>query len=218
MTGAVFFSHAQQTDSLAEKKGRQKKVRPQQRNVLWFSPTRAHQINGIALSGMSSDLVYKNDSLQVNGLRVEADPLTVIFLPYILIQSVQVPFANVDTTKRYSYRVPDTIGASKTFMNGINISLLGGSDMNSIKGINISSFATYAGDIKGISTSLLTNTTFDFKGILIAGLLNDTNKGSGLQVALFNRCKDCKGVQVGLLNKMGKRTLPIINMRFKRTR
>ena len=44
--------------------------------------------------------------------------------------------------------------------------------------------------------------------------MNNDYKGTGLQIGLFNRCKDCKGVQTGLLNKMGKRTLTVINAQF----
>jgi hypothetical protein len=51
----------------------------------------------------------------------------------------------------------------------------------------------------------LKNEFYKFNGLLIAGLLNNTNKGGGGQRGLFNRCKDCKGVQTGLLNKIGKK-------------
>jgi hypothetical protein len=33
----------------------------------------------------------------------------------------------------------------------------------------------------------------------------------GLQFGLFNSAKDLKGLQIGLLNRSGRRVLPIIN-------
>ena len=39
--------------------------------------------------------------------------------------------------------------------------------------------------------------------------------GKGLQIGLFNSCKEGKVVQIGLLNKIGKRTIPLLNFKLK---
>ena len=189
--------------------------RPAVRNVIWFTPTRANQINGIALGTLPSSM-WTNDSLHIKGLHVEVNPVALMLFPYVVFGSLlspfvwNKPFKDGDAFNHF----PDTIGTRPKKISGINISLLGSAEVEYYYGLSISLFVTTGATIKGISITGGQNSFYEFDGILIAGLMNNVNKGRGLQVALINSCRDCKGVQIGLINKMGKRVLPIINMRF----
>jgi hypothetical protein len=101
----------------------------------------------------------------------------------------------------------DTTGTS---IKGISVSMGGEIDL-SITGINISGGITGGNSLKGISVTGIYTKTYSFYGICISGLHNVAMKGVGLQIGLFNYCKDLKGLQFGLWNKSGKRGLPFIN-------
>ena len=188
--------------------------RPANRNVLWFTPTRAKQINGLALGSFTSSLFYQNDSLQVNGVLLEANPVTVVGAPYMLMISIVSAFRH-DSIGFFTTGYPDSNrdGATNA-VNGLNLSLLGTSLNTTYQGLSISSLFTFAHEVKGLSLTAGMHYIYDFRGVLIAGVINNVNRGKGLQMALINRCDDCKGVQIGLINKMGKRTLPFLNMRW----
>jgi hypothetical protein len=218
LLAANAYAFGQPADSASNKASKPRVVRPLQRNVIWFTPTRARQINGIALGTLPSSMIYKNDTLKINGLHVEADPLMMIIVPYVIIGSVLSPFIWSDGSESgdafYSY--PDTIRYEKTnnHLSGVNLGLLGSADMDHYKGISISTLVTKGVSLKGISITLGQNNFYSANGLLIAGLMNNVNNGSIVQIGLFNRCKECKGVQIGLLNTFGKRTIPFLNMNF----
>jgi hypothetical protein len=69
-------------------------------------------------------------------------------------------------------------------------------------------------NFKGVVLSGVFNVNDAFKGVEIAGLGNSSALGRGVQVGLVNVCKHLKGIQVGLWNVNGKRSLPIVNWAF----
>lgn len=92
-------------------------------------------------------------------------------------------------------------GTSSVYSNGIIISYINAS-VHTGNGVQISSFNDYV----------------NFTGLQV-GLVNDidgiSENFSGLQIGLYNCAKKLKGVQLGLINKNEKRTLPLINWNFK---
>ena len=211
-----FFAFGQLPDTIKHK--HQKKIikRPAKRNIIWFTPTRANEINGLAIGTIPSSAAYNNDSLQIKGIHVELNPIMLMVVPYVVIGSFKSPFISEDTAKDGSslYYYPDSIIQLKNTISGLNLSFLGSGEMIYYNGITISSLATMGRSLKGISITFGQNNFYEFYGLMIAGLSNGSYKGAGLQIGLFNRCKECKGVQIGLLNRMGKRTLPLLNARF----
>ncbi|MBP6431651.1 MAG: hypothetical protein KA319_07790 [Ferruginibacter sp.] len=198
-------------DSFAQKRVIPKRLAT--RNVVWFSPTRANTINGLALSSFSSDMWYENESLKINGINIEANPASFIVLPYAIVGSIEMLFSKNDSTRRRSIlSVPDSNYLSKNFMNGISIGVLGSFSNNN--GLTIAGIMNNGGKLNGIALGGIANSYYSFKGIAIAGLANNFYKGRGIQIGLFNRCVDCKGLQIGLLNKIGNRTLPFLNLRL----
>lgn len=193
----------------------QKIIKPVKRNFIWITPTRAKEINGIAIGTLPSSMFYKNDSLHINGILVETNPIMLYFVPYVVIGSLRSPFFKADSSRYFTNLFPDSVrGKSDNHLRGLNLSILGSGEMNHYKGLSISSIVTFGQSMKGVSVTLGQNNFYEFQGVLIAGLLNNVNKGSGLQIGLFNRCKECKGVQIGLLNKMGKKTFPFFNIQL----
>jgi hypothetical protein len=192
-----------------------KPKRPATRNVLWFSPTRANTINGISLSSLSSDLFYENDSVKINGLNVEADPVAFMVVPYAIGGALNVLKERRDSNdRRMVFEEIDQYYKATNQVNGLSISLFGITNRN-YNGITVNGLMNFGTKLNGISIGGVMNSFNQLKGISIAGIGNYANKGVGVQIGLLNRCVECKGLQIGLLNKMGKRTLPFINMRFK---
>jgi hypothetical protein len=209
------FVFGQVTDTSQSKHQRKKVERPARRNVVWFTPTRANTINGIALGTLPSSMFYHNDSLQIRGIHIEANPIMFYLVPHVVFASLSSPFIKTDSTKYFTNAFPDSARFKyKNRIWGLNIGILGSAEMNDYNGISISSVGTFGRSLKGISITFGQNNLYEFQGLLIAGLMNNVTKGSGLQIGLFNRCKECKGVQIGLLNTMAKRTLPVINVRL----
>jgi hypothetical protein len=199
-------------DAFAQEKVHPK--RPTTRNVVWFSPTRANTINGLAISPSSSNIWYDNDSLKISGLNIEFNPFSFMFTPYVIMGSFNMLLAQDDSTRRkIILRLPDKLDFTNNQVNGLNISAIAliNTDIN---GLAIAGLINDGGSLNGIAISGGANSYYSFKGIAIAGLANNFYKARGIQIGLFNRCVDCKGLQIGLLNKMGNRTLPILNLRL----
>lgn len=192
-----------------------KPKRPSTRNVVWFSPTRANTINGISLSSLSSDMFYENDSVKINGLNIEADPVAFMVVPYAIGGALNVLKERRDSNdRRMVFEEMDQSYKATNQVNGLSISLFGITNRN-YNGIAVNGLINFGTKLNGISIGGVMNSFYQLKGISIAGIGNYANKGMGIQIGLINRCVECKGIQIGLLNKMGKRTLPFINMRFK---
>lgn len=209
----TIFSLIFSSNAAAQKKIKPK--RPSTRNGVWFAPTRAKIINGISLSSLSSDMFYENDSVKINGLNIEADPVAFMLLPYIFGGAINVFKDYKDTTgKKMAFWEMNKSYRTSNQMNGISISLVGATERN-YNGIAINGLANYGSKINGISVGGIMSSFYKFRGISIAGIANYAYRGTGIQIGILNKCIECKGLQIGLLNKMGKRTLPFINMNFK---
>ena len=70
----------------------------------------------------------------------------------------------------------------------------------------------YSGN--GMMISGVVNYAQQFNGMQISLSNHINNRGAGLQIGLFNRAKNFRGIQLGLWNKNDKRSLPIINWQF----
>src|SRR5882672_2213261 len=44
------------------------------RNIAWFNPSRANEINGLSLSGFISTELFHSDSLKINGINIGIEP------------------------------------------------------------------------------------------------------------------------------------------------
>lgn len=66
-----------------------------------------------------------------------------------------------------------------------------------------------------VLSSVWGNNTKYYNGLQISAQNYITRKGSGLQIGIFNKAKDYRGIQIGLWNVNDKRKLPLINWQFK---
>jgi hypothetical protein len=187
------------------------------RNVIFTIPvSRNTTINGLAIGLMPTTL--KNaKNLKINGLSIHASPLDIVFGVYSLAFSVKSLTRNRKDTAGANETVPlahkDVYPKKDTtrqiIQNGL---LIGGTNGgNKINGINISVIGNSTSQMNGLSISGLFNVHYNFNGILIGALRNKTTTGKGVQIALFNSCQSGKLIQFGLINRIGKRVVPVVN-------
>jgi hypothetical protein len=89
----------------------------------------------------------------------------------------------------------------------------------SINGVTISINPIY-NKVNGLGVFLFTTEIYKFNGLMI-GTLNVVKEMKGLQIGFTNDAADGRLVQIGVFNTIasnprGLRSLPIINMRFKK--
>lgn len=172
------------------------------RNIAWFTPNGVSRINGLAVGIQAVSFSNKN-KLEINGINADLGMLSMFGLPYLIDDALRSK-----AKKRPGLFVMDEPADTK--VNGISISL-GGEIAATINGVNVAGLLTGAVNLNGISVTGLFSRCNNFRGINVAALQNVAAKGVGLQIGLFNNCKDLKGLQIGLWNKSGKRGLPLLN-------
>lgn len=170
------------------------------KNIAWFTPSGATKINGLSVGIQAFNV--NNAHLKINGVNADLGMLSMMALPYLLDYYFTIPrkrtpeFMDYDTTE--------------LIVNGISLSM-GGELGVSINGLNVAGLVTGGYQLNGISITGGFTRVRNFRGITISGLVNHAKSGIGLQLALFNQCEKLKGLQVGLWNKSGKRSLPLLN-------
>ena len=215
-------------DSLPQKPMRQ-------RNGIWYTPVfRNTTINGVA-AGVYASPYRKRDTLKVNGLSIEADPVPVVVIPLaalellmhlpMILQSQHKYKKQTDTAvarirkQRYDSLVQQTPGWRDTLahstINGLSISSGLIKSKMKINGAAINATCAAEKEMNGVEVSGLINIHTVFHGV-IAAPVNATMRGKGVQIGLYNRSKGGKLLQIGLLNTIGKRTTPFINFSLKR--
>lgn len=186
---------ATKTDSLTQAK---KKVR----NVIGLIPnSRTKKINGLSIGAV----IDPYDTVTINGLNIEILGGFVGSQNYI---SSKTNFKDTAGNKEVFYK------KFSQQINGITIATIAGVNNAQVNGITLASFYNLANEVNGVSAAFLLNGNLFFNGIEIALFANSSSKGRGLQLSLFNTCHDFRGIQIGLWNKNGKRSLPFINWQF----
>lgn len=186
---------AQQDHAAIQKANKRYRVR----NIIWYTPGGAKEINGLAVGIQATNFDEKR-KLKINGLNIDAGLVCLFAWPQAVVR--QFESKGMDEAA-----LTDT---AETSINGVSISL-GGELSAGINGFAFNGGIMYSSYINGVSISGLVTGCGRFKGIMIAGISNIAVEGTGLQIGLFNRCKRLKGVQIGLWNKSGKRGLPFMN-------
>ncbi len=188
------------------------------RKVAWFTPSRVNEINGIAL-GLGADASYQ-DSIRIRGINIGLNPVASIACPFIFVAALFSPFsrfsapAYAEAWMCNKYQFNDS-ARSDVRIVGLNLSTMLSHDLG-IEGVSITLVYTEGQVCRGVSIAGGANYLRVCDGLAIAGLQNKIKRGHGLQIALFNWSDDWQGVQIGLLNRIGNRTLPFVNMRFGR--
>ena len=187
------------------------------RNIIWTIPVSKNTtINGIAV-GFFPVTWGKAKYLNINGVAISVSPLD----PFIGIYSLFDTFysfskdtllalrsTSFNTNNLYTDSTKESIS-----INGVMVGTFTGIKTR-FNGIDVSVIANTAQSLNGLAISGLFNQHHSFKGVLIAGIRNKTTTGKGLQIALFNSCQKGKVVQIELVNKIGKRILPVLNFQL----
>jgi hypothetical protein len=191
------------------------------RNFIFTTPVgKTTTINGLAL-GLSATPWMKADSLRINGVSVDIEPFGVIAGMYALFGTFAAPFQKEDTTSRgmsdivNSKVFPKEDDYFPTIIRGVSVSIGGQSRLTKMNGFSINGITSFAMEVNGFEITGIMNLHYSFNGVIIAILRNKTTTGNGVQIALFNNCQSGKVFQIGLINKIGKRTLPFLNWRLR---
>ena len=203
---------------------------------VWLTHSKNTDILGLSLGFFPNDFESKQCITRTYGVRLEAFPLSFVYFlapKSPISRNEKVYQASIDgNVSQQIYGVNlstgtfeniDAYGISVTgFMhysrknNGIAVAGL----TNSIERANgmVIGFGgneVYQGN--GIMlSSVWGNGAMRFNGLQISVENHIFNKGSGIQIGLFNSAKNFRGLQFGLWNKNDKRSLPLINWQFKK--
>lgn len=186
-------------------------------NVVGFVPSKARVTNGWAIGWSVSvdDYCVNMDSIRINGVHTNISPiqafvggtgvLMALFQPKELLHAFRADTSTIDDL------------AIRHKLNGVSISLLEFGEEFSFQGVQITGLVNKVDKVNGLSVSTLISDNVHFNGVTISALHNRTNNGRGAQIALINNATRLRGVQIGLWNRIGKRSLPLINMSFKKS-
>lgn len=193
---------AKDTAQVAERRPKKDDSVFRRKNIAWALPTRANQINGLAV-GIHTGQLYGR-KLTINGLNINADvPAVFVSMMSSVMMLMKIPLASISDSADTDWYI--------TTINGLSISMGGLMRGRNLNGIMLNGGMCSAMNARGIFVSGGYNIFTDFKGISIAGLRNVAAKGRGLQIGLLNTCKHFKGLQIGLWNVNSKRKMPFIN-------
>lgn len=176
------------------------------RYVAWVTPVGNNNvtIDGVAVGLMA--LPGKEGHLRINGLNIELVPVAIFTLPGSMILTM------MNVVVGDSYAEPPT--KIRTVIHGLSIS--GGMfeevEMHGVS-FNINS---YSGFSHGVEVSFFMNSNYMFSGVQLSMMGNRAVKGKGFQLGFYNSCDDCRVVQIGFLNRIGHRVLPLINFSLKK--
>lgn len=189
------------------------------RNIIFTTPVAKNTtINGLAV-GLVPVPWMNADRLKINGLNIDIQPFGIIGGIGNIIGTFIAPFG-----KDSSHRGANDIGSNKIFpefedsfsteIKGVSLSMGGLPRQTKMDGLTINIVSSVANEMHGFEISGIMNLHYAFRGVMIAGLRNKTTTGSGVQIALFNNCRSGKVLQIGLINRIGKRVVPFINFSF----
>lgn len=188
---------------------------------------RVKKVNGFTLGAGH----YENEKIkfqEVNGLNIEASPLSIALFTFALNVPFEAIFIGINDGSLSNTAFLDDDYPIYIRVNGLNVSsggFMGGAEMN---GLNISVFSGM-NKMNGLSLNAAVIATKKFNGVCFSGIANISYYGNGAQIALsnvsrnhngiqiglFNHSKNLRGIQFGLWNTNGKRKLPFFNWQFK---
>jgi len=198
IAGLLFNSLVYASDSL--------KVDSLKPRLIAASPSKnVRNVNGILFKYYDEEDHFKPK--KVNGLGMGFNFLG-IFLPPLMLFNLQLPGSN------------DYVMVPREKMNTINgfqLSLINlePTVTNGLE-INVSSNVNTYAVTNGMAVSPFFNLHYEMKGVSVAPLANIGKKCRGIQIGLYNKCDDFRGIQIGGWNENGKRKLPLINWNFKK--
>lgn len=179
------------------------------RYVIWFIPSAAKNIYGIAIGPVGSEVICDKPYTKFShGLNIQIPGQGILQTFYINKFKLTGLYGKEDST---SLSIQDTL-PKRAIHNGLLISPLG-SFTDQVNGISLSLWMSMGKKVNGLSFNLLWNLYKEVNGVTV-GLVNHVDTMKGLQIGLVNNTNKLRGFQIGIWNKNEKRSLPIINWNF----
>src|SRR6218665_430864 len=175
-------------------------------------------IHGLSV-GISQD-IPEQKNVVTNGVRVELFGLGIL-LPLI----PQSPIA--ETEERFREQLSEPPSEK---VNGIALSLTGtgcdcrvngftagliGQFLREVNGVS-ASYLSLVHSHKGAQLALVGSANYQMYGLQAGFVGNSSVRARGVPIGIYNEAKDLRGIQIGVWNKNGRRSLPIINWQFKK--
>lgn len=197
----------------------QSRMNRSKRYVLWFTPSGASSIYGLAVGIMADPEFTDDDHQEIYGINCEVGPWGAFAFLFVPLTTMFAPFSSETDPSQFLWSGNAYLEYEKPeiFIRGLNLSLGGHGGPTQITGISLNGVFTSTIISEGFSAALLMNVTYSFNGVMLS-LRNKATTGKGLMFGMLNNCDDCTGVQIGFLNRMGRRVLPLINWRRKSKR
>lgn len=196
--------------SSARSFGQNETIKHTTRNFIWFIPSKAIRINGVAIGPLESSLFF-DKTQKINGITFVfvGSGLLLPMMPYDPLDKFF--FNKLSEASTVFLSLDSMINDNKNISvhNGIMLSSTGvmGANMN---GISLSLFCGFLYTLNGVSLNPFVNINHLINGVAI-GAYNSAGKVKGLQIGIFNRAVNLKGFQIGIWNKTRKRSLPFFN-------
>ncbi|MDQ1160966.1 hypothetical protein QE422_001334 [Chryseobacterium sp. SORGH_AS 447] len=184
-------------------------VKTSRTKVFGFSPSKnVKNVDGILVKYFDQEGEGFKPK-KVNGLGMGLNIIG-IFVPALLL-------FNVTEAEHWNLKSDETVEKNKmNKINGMQLSLINMEPTitNGLE-INVSSNMGSSAVTNGVAVSPFFNIHHEMKGFSIAPLANVGKKCRGLQIGIFNKCEDFRGIQLGWWNENEKRKLPFVNWNFK---
>jgi hypothetical protein len=193
----------------------QEKVSQDSLKTVVFSLTprtkKVDMVNGLAI-GLGYDMFENSKITEVNGINLEINPLTVLYLMFDDPSRRGFPKESTIKINGLSIGTGHSNQNEDVAYSGISVSLLNSGFSNN--GISVNGFYNYATKMNGLHVSGLANVSKNMNGLSFSfsntsenlngiqiGLLNDADYFNGIQVGLYTHSLKYRGIQIGLVNK-----------------
>lgn len=205
-----FLSAQAQNNSITDSLSKTVNIK-QNKYVLGFLPSKAHNIYGLAIGLIGSEAIcYKPYTKYSHGINLQIPGQGILQIPYLFGQPFSKEFqsGNIDMMIK--------IDSNKRVVhNGLLISVFG-TFSDQVNGISFSGLMSMGKKINGITLNPVWNLYQRVHGMSV-GVINTSLETKGVQFGLINKTVKLKGFQIGLWNRNDERSLPIINWNFKTT-
>jgi hypothetical protein len=161
------------------------------RYVVWFIPSAADNIYGIAIGPVGSEAICDRPYTKYShGLNLQ-------IIGQGIFQAFYIPKFDFNNFYKYEnpdegFKLNDTL-YKRVVHNGIMISPFG-SFSDQINGLSLSLWMSMGRKVNGLSFNLLWNLYGQINGVSL-GIVNYSYITKGLQIGLVNRPKKLKGIQ-----------------------
>ncbi len=170
------------------------------------------RVNGVQLAGLFNFNRGNCNGVQAAGLYNQtADTLNGLQLAGLINVAHYSPRFSVQAAG-YVNIIRKNKGQDSTAIPPKSVQLSGFLNRaNDLEGVQAAGFINTARAVEGVQAAGFINVAKEVKGVQAAGFINKARRVRGFQISVINYTNELHGIQVGLINRSGKRWLPIVN-------